>query len=416
MVDKVVKTLHGSALACDSTCSAYQRPGHHLNVSFSHQVAEFFSKLFNTSDWPARWHCGSWTDFHGWLYILSDVSIWAAYFAIPVLLFRIIRTRKDILPFSKIIGLFIAFILLCGTTHLLDAVIFWWPAYRLSALVRLATALVSIITVFALYKMLPAILNLRTLEQLEKEIDERKKAEQHAQSQLILKQAAEDLMAKKDEFMSIASHELKTPITTVKASLQVLQRMTGKNDALQNMAPFVEKASRQVNKLTVIINDLLDVSKIQAGKLELFESEFNLMELIKECVDNVTMDNSLYVVQITGDEKIMVTADKNRIEQVLNNLLTNAIKYSPENKFISVKYEKYEDKQVKLSVTDNGIGIPGDKIDHIFDRFYRVENNSQYFSGVGLGLYISSEIIKKHSGEIGVNSVFGKGSTFWFVF
>jgi chemotaxis family two-component system sensor kinase Cph1 len=97
--------------------------------------SRLFFKLFNTADWPARWYCGNWTDFNGWLYILSDLMIWASYFAIPLLLFRIVRERTD-LPFIKIFWLFIAFILLCGSTHFIDTVIFWCPAYRLSGFVR----------------------------------------------------------------------------------------------------------------------------------------------------------------------------------------------------------------------------------------------------------------------------------------
>jgi chemotaxis family two-component system sensor kinase Cph1 len=329
------------------------------------------------------------------------------------LLFSIVKKRKDI-PFSRIFWLFIAFIMLCGTTHLIDAIIFWWPAYRLSALVKMATGIVSVITVYALYKTIPAIQKLRTVDQLEAQIEERKKAEQEAKHQQVLKQAAEDLMAKKDEFMSIASHELKTPITSVKASLQILQRMAEKNENLQPAAPFVDKAARQVNKLTAIIHELLDVTRIQAGKLELDKTDFNLGELILECVDQCKLDDKEHVFQIDGDKNLLIYADRNRIDQVLCNLLTNAIKYSPGAGLIIVAFEKLENGLVKVSVTDNGIGIPEDKTADIFDRFYRVENRPQYYSGIGLGLFISSEIIKRHGGEIGVESILGKGSTFWF--
>jgi len=413
MIENAIKNLQHKAVVCDSSCVS-KTAVHHVNASLGDQLVTFFSKIFNTSDWPPRWYCGNWSDFHGWLYIVSDVAIWAAYFAIPVLLFRIVNKRKDILPFSKIFWLFIAFIMLCGTTHLIDAIIFWWPAYRLSALVRFATAIISIFTVFALFKMLPVIFNLRTLDQLQAEIEERKKAEQEARDQQILAEAAKELMAKKDEFMSIASHELKTPITIVKTSLQLLHRITDKNESLQHVNPFIEKSEKQINKLTGIVNDLLDVTRIQGGKLELIKSHFALTELVKECVENCLMDNNSYSIQVSGDPELMVYADRNRIEQVLSNILTNAMKYSPENKMITLAFGKYKDGLTKISITDNGIGIPEEKIGNVFDRFFRVENTSQYFSGVGLGLYISSEIVKRHNGEIGVNSVYGKGSTFWF--
>jgi len=413
MLSKAKNPLQHTHVVCDSSCHYSRVAGSQLKAGFGSQVKDFFSKMFDTADWPPRWHCGTWTDFHGWLYILSDVCIWAAYFAIPFLLFRIINKRRDI-PFPKVIWLFIAFILLCGTTHLFDAIIFWWPAYRLSALIRFATAVVSIITVFALYKILPIIYKIRTLEQLEAEIEERKKAEQEARNHQIRQQTAEELMAKKDEFMSIASHELKTPLTSVKASLQLLERMVNKNAGLESAAPFVAKAVKQTNKLTEIISDLLDVTRIQAGKLELYKSDFNLLDMIKESVEQFYFEESEHQLIIDGDPELTIHADSKRIEQVLSNLLTNALKYSAANAPVNISFQKLDNGLVKVSITDHGIGIPADKINNIFDRFYRVENTSQNFSGVGLGLYISSEIIKRHDGEIGVNSTLGVGSTFWF--
>ncbi|MEI6947041.1 ATP-binding protein [Paraflavisolibacter sp. H34] len=139
------------------------------------EVLDFFRKLFDTSDWPPRWHCGEWTGFHGWLYILSDLLIWSAYFAIPLIILRFITRRADA-RFVRAYFLFAAFILACGSTHLLDAVSFWFPAYRLNALVRLATGVVSWVTVFYSIKILPVAMSLKSHAELEKEIAERKKA------------------------------------------------------------------------------------------------------------------------------------------------------------------------------------------------------------------------------------------------
>lgn len=399
----------------DSVCAVCTKSHalvHQPPLSFGQQFKQFFTKLLDTADWPPRWHCGTWSDFHGWLYIISDLLIWAAYYAIPVLLFSIILKRKDI-PFLKIFWLFIAFILLCGTTHFIDAIIFWWPAYRLSALVRFLTAVVSVITVYALYKAVPFINNLRTLGQLEHEIEERKRAEQQVEKQRLQQLATEELMNRKDEFMSIASHELKTPITSVKASLQLLDKMVGKHAELESIAPFIGKASKQVNKLTDIINDLLDVTKIQAGKLQLNPSFFNLHQLITDSAEQCQLTDNRHRIIIGGDPELKIYADRDRMEQVFCNLINNAIKYSPNAEEVLVSFA-VTDNQVKVSVTDYGIGIPEEKIANIFDRFFRVEHTSQNFAGLGLGLYISSEIIKQHGGQIGVTSQTAKGSTFWF--
>jgi PAS domain-containing protein len=142
------------------------------------QVTDFFKKLFDTADFPARWHCGTWTDFHGWLYIISDLLIWGAYFAIPTIIVHFVITKKKEVSFNSLYFLFASFILACGATHFVDALIFWNPVYRFSALLRLVTAIISWTTVFALIRVLPKAFSLRSPKEMEKEIELRKRAEE----------------------------------------------------------------------------------------------------------------------------------------------------------------------------------------------------------------------------------------------
>ncbi len=121
------------------------------------QIYDFFSKLFEANDWPPRWFCGEWSTFHGWLYVTSDIAIWMAYFVIPAIIIFFIQKRRNI-SFVPVFWLFGAFILLCGSTHLIDALMFWWPGYRVSALIRLLTAVVSLATAFALIRDLPKLI------------------------------------------------------------------------------------------------------------------------------------------------------------------------------------------------------------------------------------------------------------------
>jgi signal transduction histidine kinase len=223
----------------------------------------------------------------------------------------------------------------------------------------------------------------------------------------------EELMNKKDEFLSIASHELKTPLTSIKAAIQFIDRITFNNEETRKIYPFIAKANSQVNRLTEIVRDLLDVSKINAGKLELKLADFALSEAIVEAQDGIYNDARGYEIVVDGDQDAAVKADKFRIEQVLINLMTNAFKYSPGKKTIFIHVTKAE-KFVKVEVEDKGIGIPKDKIPFIFERFFRVQETSQNFPGLGLGLYISYEIVKRHGGEMGVESEEGQGSIFWF--
>lgn len=231
--------------------------------------------------------------------------------------------------------------------------------------------------------------------------------------QELAQQATKLLMQKKDEFMGIASHELKTPITSMKASLQVVERLTANNPDIVSVHDYIQKARRQVNKIAILIENLLDITKIQAGKMEFTISNFQIREVIQDCLDQINQDLNSHKISVINNDDLFLNADKPRLEQVITNFLSNALKYSPEGSEIIIEYKK-EDENLFLSVTDFGIGISADEIPFIFDRFFRVQETSQKFSGLGLGLYITSEIINRHSGKIGVQSEEGKGSTFWF--
>ncbi len=226
-------------------------------------------------------------------------------------------------------------------------------------------------------------------------------------------QATKSLMEKKDEFMSIASHELKTPITTLKGALQIVQRMLSKKGDDTSIDPFIEKANKQVLRLTSLVEDLLNVTRIQEGKIFFNYSIFNADRMIKECVEEAQSNSPDHLIVFENNADVEIYADKPRLEQVISNFLMNAVKYSPDASEIQIS-TSVEDGFLKVCVTDFGIGIPGDKKDFIFDRFFRVQESATVFSGLGLGLYISSEIIRRHQGEIGVDSVVGTGSTFWF--
>ena len=220
------------------------------------------------------------------------------------------------------------------------------------------------------------------------------------------------LQQRKDEFISIASHELKTPLTTLKASMQILQKLV-KTDILSTKLPlFIDKASNNLNKLLYLMEDLMNVSKIQQGQLALNKTRINIVDLIKDCCEHLRM-GAAHHLQLIGDKELFIDADYRRIDQVVINLVNNAIKYSPLSDRVEIKVEHDVDN-AKISVRDFGIGISPEKLPHLFDRYYRVDSSGVQFSGLGLGLYISAEIIKRHGGEIGVSSVVDEGSTFWF--
>ncbi len=240
-----------------------------------------------------------------------------------------------------------------------------------------------------------------------RDISER--VEMEKQKKLIIEKLQE-LNHYKDEFMAMASHELKTPLTVVKANLQVLELVLKTPEQFD----FLNKASSQLSKLSNLITDLFDVAKIQVGKLELNISNFNLLELTKEVAENIQHVSQQHKIIInTTDSNIMVAADKERIEQVIVNMLTNAIKYSPHAKEVMVEVGIKNMKAV-LQVKDRGIGINQENLDKLFNRFFRVRGLASTFSGSGMGLYISHEIIKRHRGAMWVESEPGVGSVFYF--
>lgn len=217
---------------------------------------------------------------------------------------------------------------------------------------------------------------------------------------------------KKDEFISIASHELKTPLTSVKGYVQLLERSIDKGD-IPTVKKHLEKAQLQLDKLNDLIADLLDISKIESGKLKFNKKNFNLDTLMESIMEIIHQSNPDYKIIKTGSVPQEVFADEMRIEQVIVNFLTNAIKYAPGTTEVHVNLA-VEDDRVIVAVKDFGIGIHPDQQKNVFDKFFRVEETAIHFQGLGIGLYISAEIIRRHGGTVGVNSIFGEGSEFYF--
>jgi len=217
----------------------------------------------------------------------------------------------------------------------------------------------------------------------------------------------------KDFFISMASHELKTPITSIKGYVQILQStyLNSEDVFLKNSLRIIDK---QIITLTTLISDLLDVSKIKSGSLVLNKQQFRVNELVKEMIDEIKHVSPDYEIDFLEKEDIEIYADRQRIGQVIINFLTNAVKYSPNSRKINVG-SVVEEGSIVISVADSGIGINKNEQERIFERFYRVEGkNEKTFPGFGIGLFIASEIIYRHNGKIAVNSEPGKGSVFYF--
>lgn len=228
----------------------------------------------------------------------------------------------------------------------------------------------------------------------------------------------------KTQFMSVASHELKTPVTAMSGFLQVaLRRIKKRLDAgppdpetwAAEQSAIAEQlviVQRQTTKLARLIDELLDVTRIQSGRVEFDHQRMDLGHLAREVVERMQTTTTNHTLQVTGTEASVIVADRDHLEQVLNNLIANAVKYSPDGGTITIMVGS-EGDGVALSVSDTGIGIPEEELSSVFGLFYRSpDRRARDVGGMGLGLYISKEIIDRHGGRIWAESTVGKGTTF----
>ncbi|CAN5435007.1 hypothetical protein BH10BAC2_BH10BAC2_38620 [soil metagenome] len=214
----------------------------------------------------------------------------------------------------------------------------------------------------------------------------------------------------KDEFISIASHEMKTPLTTAKGYIELLLLSLSEEN---ETALYATKANQAVERLNNLVTELLDSSKVQNGQLDYTNTTFDFNELVEETLKNFQLSAKNHKLQKTGNCLRQINADRGRLQQVLINLLSNAIKYSPKADKVLIKIEERDDK-IQVSVQDFGVGMSGKHLDKIFDRYYRVLEHAIHFQGLGIGLYISKNIIEKHEGILWAESEPEKGSTFYF--
>jgi PAS domain S-box-containing protein len=218
---------------------------------------------------------------------------------------------------------------------------------------------------------------------------------------------------RKNDFIGMASHELKTPLTSLTAILQVAHgRLKNSDDSF--LAGAVEKANIQVKRMTAMINGFLNISRLEAGKILIEKQTFDLDQLLHELLDETKLIVSTHHFSFIGSQPVEIVADRDKITSVISNLVSNSVKYSPRGNMIQIELQVGDD-DVIVGVKDEGMGIKPQDLEKIFDRYYRVENtDTRHISGFGIGLYLSAEIIMRHNGKIWAESEAGKGSTFYF--
>lgn len=225
---------------------------------------------------------------------------------------------------------------------------------------------------------------------------------------------------RRDDFLKLVSHELKTPVTSIKGYVQLLLSMLPKDNTEANkkliIKPYLNRIETQVERLIRLISEMLDLSRIEQKELQLKKEKFSLNKQVELIIEDITYSKKDVQIEIEHQCECDVYADKDRIGQVIINFVTNALKYSPESNKVQIKVYHEQEDNVAISVKDFGIGIAKKEQEKIFKRFYRVSgNNDDTYAGFGIGLYLSNEIIQRHHGRIFVKSEIGKGSEFTFI-
>ncbi|MFK7741589.1 MAG: ATP-binding protein [Planctomycetota bacterium] len=366
--------------------------------------------LFDTSDFPQRWFCGSWTALHGWIHILSDAVTALAYFAIPALIL-VYRWRRPDVTFPVLFWLFGAFILFCGAVHTMEAIIFWWPAYRIAAVFKVGTAVVSLATLVALVRVLPRALDLPGMASINRELSASQASLQRLNGEL--KRSNGEL----EQFAYLASHDLQEPLRTVANSAELLREECAEGVGEDGIY-CIDLMDKAVGRMQTLIRDLLQFSRIgrgqEAGDLEsvdlavlLQQIQADLGSALAEAGATISCENLPEVVGRATEMRLL-----------FQNLLSNAIKFRHEERapHIRVSAESVGE-QWHIAVTDNGMGIAPEDRERIFEIFQTL-NRRERFPGTGIGLAHCQRIVEYLGGRIWVEAstaVDGGGSTFRIV-
>lgn len=389
-------------------------------------MLEFFSNLLD-NDFMPHGHCYLWKPEILWPHVLGDGLTAVSYFVIPLLLFYFVKERPE-KQFNVIYLAFAAFILFCGATHLLAIVSVWNPIYRLEAVIKSGTALVSFSTVILVAVKMPTLLAIPSRreindknETLQKEVTQRKEVEeklQHLNETLedrVKRRTAELRSANKEleMFSSMVSHDLRSPLSALGELLKLMKEEKN-NEAFFNQS--LEAAIERTESISQLVEDLRNLTKLRDVTLR--KETIPLNEVVdnklREAFHVLGLNKSLYSISVSPLPSVL--GDRTLITQVFQNLLNNAVKYSQEadSPRISIT-SKEKDSWYEISIQDNGVGFDNKNAKELFKPFKRLDSGIK-FEGTGLGLSIVKRIMKLHGGNVKAKSEPGNGATFILTF
>jgi signal transduction histidine kinase len=367
------------------------------------------ARTFSTQEFMPHGMCYLWNSGVVWLHVISDLLIGLSYVAISATLAYLVhRARRDI-PFTWVFLAFGLFIIACGSTHFMEIVTLWTPLYWLSGEVKLVTAVASVATALAIPPLIPKTLRLIQSAKLS-EARQQQLAEAH-QELATLYAKLKELDELKTQFFANVSHELRTPLALILGPAQKLAAAGELTDSQRHDLAVIERNARTLLKH---VNDLLDVSKLEAGKMEMRYTETDLARLVRFVAghfDGLAAERQLQFT-VEAPAALPAQVDAEKLQRVLLNLLSNAFKFTPGGGQIRCHLER-AGAQLLVSVEDSGPGVPPELRDVIFERFRQAEGGStRRFGGTGLGLSIAKEFVELHQGTLRIADAPGGGAAF----
>jgi signal transduction histidine kinase/ActR/RegA family two-component response regulator len=375
-------------------------------------MRDYVDWLFSSPSFMPHGMCYLWQPGTLWLNVASDALVGVAYYAIPFALYYLVHERRKEIPYPGIILMFAAFIILCGTTHLMEIWTVWHPDYRLAGAIKGVTGIVSVATTFALFKLIPQAMQLRSPSQLQQEVVSRTSQLANLNEQLRAQVDARDRAEtqlrdrdqRKDEFLATLAHELRNPLAPIRHAVKIL----GEAEASPEQQRWGrEVIDRQAHRMALLLDDLLEVSRITRGQLVLKKQRMTMSSLIAAAVETARplIDSKELMLAVSQPpERIELDADPLRLSQALSNLLTNAAKFTPRGGRIHLTVTQTQ-TDVVMAVRDTGIGFEpalGPQLFEIFTQAHDAMEPAE--GGLGIGLSLVKGLVQLHGGKVSAES------------
>jgi signal transduction histidine kinase len=375
-------------------------------------MQDFVDWLLSSPSFMPHGMCYLWQPQTLWLNVGSDGLIAAAYYAIPFSLYYLVQGRRREIPFPGIILMFAAFIILCGTTHLMEIWTVWHPDYRLAGALKGVTGIVSVATMFALFKVIPLAMQLRSPAQLQQEVEARTaqlaNLNEQLSAQVKARDRAEALLRdrneRKDEFLATLAHELRNPLAPIRHAVKILGLAAATPEQQRWGREVID---RQAHRMALLLDDLLEVSRITRGRLLLKKQRVPISNLITTAVETVSplIDAKELTLTVSQPaERVDLEADPLRLSQALSNLLTNAAKFTPRFGRIDLEVTKTPTDLV-IVVRDTGVGFEPSSAPDLFEMFTQARAATEAAEGgLGIGLALVKGLIQLHGGSVSAES------------